>query len=193
MKILAAEDDDVLRTILCHALRKLGHQVVEAGDGEAAMTAWVREPTSVIVSDWMMPHVDGLELCRRIRARPVADYTYFILLTVQDATEANKRMAADAGVDDFLMKPLNQSDLWLRLRVAERILHANSQVRRLEAMLPVCQYCKKIRDDKNYWQQIESYIVEHTGSQISHSICPDCYQRVVIPQLKALEQPPPAS
>jgi len=190
MKVIAAEDDDVLRSILCLALKKLGHEAIPAADGELAFEALKREPVSVVVSDWMMPRVDGLELCRRVRARPAGEYVYFILLTVQDATEENKRLAADAGVDDFLTKPLNQSDLWLRLRVAERILQSNSRVRRLEAMLPICQFCRKIRDDKNYWQQIETYVVEHTDSHFSHSVCPDCYQRVLIPQLNELKTPP---
>jgi DNA-binding response OmpR family regulator len=191
MKILVTEDDEVLRTILCRALHQLGHQATSAADGEIALAALDREPVNIVISDWIMPRVDGLELCRRIRARPQTDYVYFILLTVQDATVDNQRLGADAGVDDFLTKPLDRSNLWLRVRVAERILQFTSQIRRLEALLPICQYCRKIRDDHNYWQQIETYVVEHTGSQFSHSICPDCYQRVVIPQLAALKRPPP--
>jgi sigma-B regulation protein RsbU (phosphoserine phosphatase) len=190
MKILAAEDDDVLRTVLAHTLRKLGHEVVEAVNGEDAWARLQTTPFRIVVSDWMMPKVSGLELCQRIRARESADYVYFILLTVLDANEENKRKAADVGVDDFLVKPLNPTDLWLRLRVAERIIHCASRVRQLEELLPVCGYCKKVRNDQDYWQQIESYIREHTGAKLSHSICPDCYERVVIPQLKAAGIPP---
>jgi sigma-B regulation protein RsbU (phosphoserine phosphatase) len=190
MKILAAEDDDILRVILTRTLRKLGHEVVEAADGRTAWDRFQAEPVRIVVSDWMMPHVSGLELCQRIRARDAADYTYFILLTVQDATEENKRKAADAGVDDFLVKPLNATDLWLRLRVAERIIHGTTRIRQLEGLLPICGYCKKIRNDQDYWQQIESYVREHTGAKLSHSICPDCYERVVIPQLKSAGIPP---
>ena len=76
----------------------------------------------------------------------------------------------------------------MRLRVAERILTYTIQVHRLEEMMPMCSYCKKIRDDRNYWQQIESYINERTGTEISHSVCPDCYQRVVIPELARLKR-----
>ncbi len=184
MKILTVEDDAVARAVLRQALRRLGHETVEAADGEAAWELLQTEPVRVVVSDWMMPRTDGLDLCRRVRGRTGTDYIYFILLTSRDATEENQTAAADAGVDDFLTKPLDLPELWTRLRVAERILRYTTQVRQLEEMLPICSYCKKIRDDQNYWQQLEGYISERTGSDFSHSVCPDCYQRVVIPELE---------
>jgi len=190
VKILAVEDDAVSRAVLRQALRKLGHEVIEAGDGESAWKLATQEQVRVVVSDWTMPQMDGLELCRRIRKAANTDYTYFILLTARDATGENQHAAANAGVDDFLTKPLDFDELWNRLRVAERILRYATQVRQLEEMLPICSYCKKIRDDQNYWQQIEGYINERTGSEFSHSICPDCYQRVVIPELEKMKQAP---
>jgi hypothetical protein len=94
-------------------------------------------------------------------------------------------------VDDFLTKPLDFSELWTRLRVAQRILRYTTQVRQLEEMLPICSYCKKIRDDRNYWQQLESYIGERTGSDFSHSVCPDCYTQVLAPQLEQIKSTAP--
>lgn len=187
MKILAVEDDAVARAVLRQALRKLGHEVVEATDGEAAWKVLEHEPVRVVVSDWMMPNSDGLDLCRKVRGRVGSEYIYFILLTSRDATADNQNEAADAGVDDFLTKPLDISELWTRLRVAERILRYTTQVRQLEEMLPICSYCKKIRDDQNYWQQIEGYISERTGSDFSHSVCPDCYKGVVLPELEQIK------
>ena len=190
MKILTVDDDAVARAILRQALRGLGHEALEAKDGEAAWEVLQHESVRVVVSDWMMPLSDGLDLCRRIRRRTGADYTYFILLTSRDATRENQTEATDAGVDDFLTKPLDAQELWTRLRVAERILKYTKQVRQLEEMLPICSYCKKIRDDHNYWQQLEGYISDRTGSDFSHSICPDCYQRVVMPELDAMKRTP---
>ena len=186
MKILSVEDDAVARAVSRQALRRLGHDVVEANDGEEALKLLETEAVRVVVSDWMMPRCDGLDLCRRIRSRVGVEYIYFILLTSRDATQENQTAAADAGVDDFLTKPLDVNELWTRLRVAERILRYTTQVRQLEELLPICSYCKKIRDDQNYWQQIEGYISERTGSDFSHSVCPDCYQRVLIPELEKL-------
>lgn len=187
MKILAVEDDLVARKILVQALHRLGHDVAEASDGAEALRVLGNEPVRVIVSDWLMPEMDGLELCRRIRARVNAEYTYFILLTSRTADHANQREAIEAGVDDFLTKPLDLQELWMRLRVAERILRYATEVQQLEAFLPICSYCKKVRDDHNYWQQIEAYINQRTGSEFSHSICPDCYQRVIVPELERLK------
>lgn len=197
MKILTVEDDAVARTVLRQALKRLGHEALEAADGGAAWELLQKDDSvRVVVSDWIMPNSDGLELCKKVRSRVGSEYVYFILLTSRDATEENRTAAADAGVDDFLTKPLDLSELWTRLRVAERILRYTTQVRQLEEMLPICSYCKKIRDDQNYWQQIEGYISERTGSDFSHSVCPDCYQRVVMPelaQLKAEMKPKPSS
>jgi DNA-binding response OmpR family regulator len=191
VKILAVEDDPVARAILNRALIRLGHEVIEAKDGAEALRILAKEPVRLIVSDWMMPELDGLGLCRAVRARVNVDYAYFILLTSREADVDNQREAIEAGVDDFLTKPLDLQEIWMRLRVAERILRYATEVRQLEAFLPICGYCKKIRDDQNYWQQIESYINERTGTDFSHSVCPDCYQRVVMPELDKLRAEAP--
>jgi len=187
VQILAVEDDPVARRVLRQALTKLGHEVLEAEDGEAGLDVLARESVRVIVSDWIMPNLDGLEFCQRVRERSAEDYVYFILLTGKTASAENEREAADAGVDDFLSKPLDMNELWMRLRVAERILQFATQVRTLEAFLPICSYCKKVREDSNYWTQIESYINTRTGTDFSHSVCPDCYQRVVLPELEKIK------
>lgn len=186
MKILTVEDDAVARAVIRQGLLKLGHEVVEAKNGADALAILANDPVRLIVCDWMMPELDGLELCRTLRNRVEADYVYFILLTSRDPDVESQREAIEAGVDDLLTKPLDLQEVWMRLRVAERILRYATRVRQLEAFLPICGYCKKVRDDQNYWQQIESYINERTGTDFSHSVCPDCYQRVVVPEIDQL-------
>jgi phosphoserine phosphatase RsbU/P len=192
MKILAVEDDPVAQLVLEAALKSLGHTVTLVADGESAWEELQVRPVRVVVSDWRMPRVDGLELCRRVRAQ-AGDYVYFILLTNLSATEENQEAALQAGVDDFLMKPVDVRELKTRLHVAARILNYATQVKELESFLPICGYCKKIRDDHNYWQQIEHYLHERTGAAFSHGVCPDCYQKQVVPMLRAagIEPPPP--
>jgi CheY-like chemotaxis protein len=176
MRILIAEDDPIASKILRLTLEQVGHEVVVVSNGAEAWESFLREPVSVVVSDWMMPEVDGLQLCRRIRERVERDYTYFILLTANHARRENLVLAMEAGIDDFLQKPLDREVIWMRLRVAERILGYTHEIRQLGALLPICAFCKKIRDDGTYWRQFEAYIQEHTGTNFSHGVCPDCFE-----------------
>jgi DNA-binding response OmpR family regulator len=193
MKVLIAEDDPVASRMLEAALLKLRHEPVRAADGAGAWELLQAQPVRVVVSDWQMPRLDGLELCRRIRARK-GEYVYFILLTQMEASEKNLAAATEAGVDDFLGKPVDYNQLWMRLRVAGRILRFTTEVEQLESFLPICGYCKKVRDDRNYWQQIEQYVNQRTGTNFSHGVCPDCYDRVLVPQMRAAGvKPPPFS
>ncbi|MGB8167712.1 MAG: response regulator [Chthoniobacteraceae bacterium] len=177
MRILIAEDDPVSLKILEAALRNDGHEVVPTVSGEEAWERFDREPVRVIVSDWMMPGVDGLEFCRRVRARPKTEYTYFILLTANHTGRDNLRAAMAAGCDDFLAKPLDREAIYMRLRVAARILDFTTQIRVLKELIPICMYCKKVRDDSDYWQQVDTYIHSCTGTNFSHGICPECLDR----------------
>jgi CheY-like chemotaxis protein len=184
MKVLIAEDDVVSRKVLEATLRNLGYEVLVASDGAQAWQLHRQDPVRLVVSDWMMPELDGLQLCRRIRERQDIPYTYFILLTAIDASQENFRRAMEEGVDDFLSKPLNKDLIWARLKVGERILQYTTQIGQLKALLPICMYCKKIRDDNDYWRQVEEYISLETGTDFSHGICPECYEHHVIPQLQ---------
>lgn len=190
MKIQIVEDDPIAATLLSAALKALGHEARLADGGEAAWQQLQQEPVRVIVSDWMMPDLDGLGLCKRIRAAG-GEYTYFILLSNVSATGENLDQAITAGVDDFLSKPAKVNELKARLHVAERILNYATQVRQLEEIIPICGYCRKLRDDQNYWSQVEEYIGKQTGSSFSHGVCPDCYDKVIVPQMKALGVEPP--
>ena len=198
MKILAVEDDPVAALVIESTLKSLGHEVTLVADVSGALQALQKAPFRVVVSDWQMEGPDGLDLCRIIRSRP-GDYVYFILLTQQDPSEANQQTALEAGTDDFLTKPIRVHEMRARQHVAERIVAYTQQVNQLESFLPICMHCKKIRDDQNYWEQIENYIGKRTGSRFSHGICPDCYRDVVLPDLvklgmgdvAAVPRPPP--
>ena len=118
-------------------------------------------------------------------------YVYFILYLPAEAAKENEDAAIEAGVDDFLQKPVNLRDLRIRLHVARRILDSAAHIRELQALVPICSYCKSVRDDEDYWQRIEQYVRQRTGSEFTHSVCPACYEKFVVPQLKALNINPP--
>ena len=140
MKILIAEDDDISRLMLNSALTNLGHDVHAASNGREAWDAWRDGDFSLIISDWMMPDLDGLEFCRRIRAERRANYTYIILLTARSG-KTNYLEAMNAGADDFITKPFEKDAFAARVRVAERILglHANLRAANTDLERRVCE------------------------------------------------------
>lgn len=179
MKIIVAEDDPVSLTRVSALLLSLGHIPIASENGIEAWESFNQEPARIIISDWRMPGIDGLELCKKVRERPDTEYTYFILVTGEHTAEEDYDRAIRANVDDFIIKPLDRGAIWRRLRVAERILSYTTEIHQLKTLIPICMYCKKIRDDSDYWDQMEHYIHEHTGSNFSHGICPDCYEKVM--------------
>jgi phosphoserine phosphatase RsbU/P len=185
MRILIVEDDIDLREMLQISLTSNGHHIDAAANGYEAWEAFNTDDYSVIISDWLMPEVDGLELCRRVRAADKPNYTYIILLTALQG-KANHMEALHAGVDDFMTKPYDPEQLMARLIVAERIVRLQEHVKRLEGVLPTCMYCKKIRDNSDTWVGIEQYITQRTEASFSHGVCPDCYESQVKPELNRL-------
>jgi phosphoserine phosphatase RsbU/P len=182
MTILIVEDDADSRDALTALLKLEGHEVTSAQDGREGWQAFERGNFKVVLSDWLMPQMDGLELCRRIRAADRSSYSYVILVSaLQGKTPYLQGMAA--GADDFVSKPFDPDQLTSRLIVAERITSVQDRVKRLEGILPTCMYCKKIRDKQNQWVGIESYISNHSQASFSHGICPGCYERVVQSEL----------
>jgi len=190
LEIVLAEDDNATRGLLEKFLKADGHTVHVFENGKDAWTFFQAHQVALVVSDWMMPDSDGLDLCRKVRSLKREEYTYFILLTSVSRSVENVRAAAEAGVDDFLTKPVNRDELWMRLRVASRILGYAGQVRQLESLLPICAYCKKVRDDGNLWQAVENYLIEHTDMDFSHSICPECYQTHVQAEIDQVRRRP---
>lgn len=183
MKILIVEDDPAARFLVRSILKKLGHEAVEAANGREAWTAFQREPAPLVIADWLMPELDGLELCRLIRAEARPKYTYIILLTGLGGRE-HYFAGMEAGADDFITKPFDPDQLNARVRVAERILGLQEHVKRLEGLLPICSYCKKIRDEGEVWVPLERYIAARTDAFFSHGICPDCLETAVKPEVE---------
>jgi sigma-B regulation protein RsbU (phosphoserine phosphatase) len=187
MKILAVEDDPSAAMVIESVLRYLGHEVILATTVDEA---FARVKAASPSGSWSATGCLGAPMdwtCAGGSARPPLDYVYFILLTQREASDENEQLAMVAGVDDFLTKPVVPRELRMRLHVAQRILGYTQQVQQLESFLPVCSYCNKVRDDRDFWQQIEEYIRKRTGTRFSHGVCPDCYQKIVVPQLDQID------
>jgi len=202
MKILVAEDQTVSRRILEASLRKWGYEVEGVENGTRAWEILQgEEAPQLAILDWLMPGMDGIEICRQIRLRPQTQPVYIILLTARSGREDMIR-GLEAGADDYITKPFDRDELRARVQVGIRVLElqgalahrvrqledALSRVKQLQGLLPICSYCKKIRNDRNYWQQVEGYISERTEAQFSHGICPECYAQYVQPELDRLQR-----
>ena len=197
MRILIAEDDAASRRLLEATLRKWGHDVVEARDGAEAWGA-LEGPDAppLAILDWMMPRMDGTEVCRRVRAARSPTPPYLILLTALGGRE-DVVAGLTAGADDYINKPFDREELHARVQAGVRIVElqrtlaarvydleeALGRVKQLQGLLPICSYCKKVRKDGDYWQQVETYVAEHSEARFSHGICPACWEAEVKPQL----------
>ena len=134
MNVLVADDDGFTRLLLKSALNRLGHEVQEADNGQRALESWKAHRQPLIISDWVMPDLSGLDFCREVSSLTGSDFNYLILLTARAGKE-NYLEAMEAGVDDFISKPFDMAQLTARVRVAERILRLHENVRSANAEL----------------------------------------------------------
>ncbi|MBK6766454.1 MAG: response regulator [bacterium] len=199
MKVLAVDDDRVTLVTLERLLAKFGYEPLTALNGTDGLRLFLEHKPQILITDWMMPEMEGPTMVKTIRAFAESEYTYIIMLTSRNEKE-DMMSGMLAGVDEFLSKPIDPDQLRARLRVGKRIMtlqaslasrvseleRERKHIKVLQGFLPICSYCKKIRDDENLWSQIEEYIAEHQANiQFSHSICPDCFETKVKPMQEA--------
>jgi len=258
MNILIVDDLAINRKLLCVTLEAEGHTTLQAADGVEALQILVRETVDAVISDILMPNMDGFRLCHEIRKSELLRGLPFIIYTSTYTSSDDIKLGRTIGADKYLTKPaptpvildalrevmdkksvrsvntgpvmeesgvlmhysqalvnklqeknIELTDAMDKLqRAHERILHLNSDlerrvkertaelentnrelsmalsnVKQLNALLPICGYCRKIRDDKDYWQSVEGYVSSHTDAKFSHGICPECYENIVVPDL----------
>jgi phosphoserine phosphatase RsbU/P len=192
MRVLIAEDDRVTGEVLARTLERWGYETLIVRDGRDAWEHLRAElaPTLAIL-DWMMPHMDGPEICQRVRVELPLANMYLLLVTAREA-RGDVVAGLNAGADDYIVKPFDPEELRARVAVGIRVLSlqqklaervadletALANVKQLRGLLPICSYCKRIRGDDQYWQQVEGYISEHSDAQFSHGICPSCFATI---------------
>lgn len=192
MRILIADDDITSRTVLSAVLQKGGHEVVEVCDGdEALVVLQCADAPRMAILDWMMPGIDGIEVCRRVRACETDHPPYLIILTTRgEKTDISEGL--NAGANDYIAKPFSAVELSARIEVGCRYValedrfaakvrelrEAMAQIKTLGGIVPICSSCKKIRDDAGYWRQVELYVSEHSDAKFTHGICPECMAKL---------------
>lgn len=201
MKILIAEDDPISCSLVQKTLATCGYEVVVTRDGvEAWEVLQQQDSPQLAILDWMMPGIDGVEVCRRVRQIETSTPPYLILLTAK-GTKENIVEGLSNGANDYIIKPFDRDELLARVQVGVTVVQlqqslakrvseledAIAHVKLLQGILPICSYCKHVRDDRNYWQTVESYVSNHSEAKFSHSVCPSCYEAVVKPQMDAFQ------
>ncbi len=202
MKILIADDDDSIRVLLQGMLTEWGYDVIAVKDGGRAWEVMrAADPPMLAILDWNMPGLTGPDVIRKVRAVPSPYPPYLLLLTAKDRQD-DVNEGLRTGANDYITKPFDYDELRARLNAGSRIVRLQSElsarvreleealrhVRRLQGMLPICSYCKKIRDDRNYWHGVEEYISSCSEALFTHGVCPDCYTRYVEPQIQKVRR-----
>jgi len=185
--------DDIPRNlqIVGVVLKEKGFQVAAATSGAQALGMLKHMRPDTILLDIMMPEMDGYEVCRKIKEDKKFTDIPIVFLTAKNEVEDVVK-GFKFGAVDYITKPFNAAELLARVntqvdlkraRDAERRLikelrQALTQVKALSGLLPICSSCKKIRDDKGYWTQVEQYISEHSETQFTHGLCPGCFREL---------------
>ncbi len=190
--ILIVDDKPENLFALEQVLNKLGARIIKAASGNEALAFTLNHEFALILLDVKMPEMDGYEVAEIIRGEEKTKDIPIIFLTANYTLDSHFLKGYDVGAFDYIIKPLNPAVLLSKVKVfleldrkekeQKRLIKelslALEKVKTLSGLLPICSSCKKIRDDKGYWQQVEVYIKEHTEADFSHSLCPMCVKKL---------------
>lgn len=193
MKILIAEDDSVTRKLLEASLTKWGFEVISAADGNEALAILESdESINIAILDWMMPGREGVYICNQMQDKRNDRIIYIILLTARGGT-ADVVTGLASGAADYVVKPFKPAELRQRVLAGERIVHLEislrekidelqeslDKVNKLEKIIPICAWCKKVRSDDEYWENVETYLKQYTNTTVTHGVCPECREKIL--------------
>ena len=208
MKILVVDDDSTTQKLLKGILEKQGYKDILVSDsGEQALALVKKDPPDLILLDIFLPGIEGYKVCSLLKEDNKTSHIPIIMVTggAVQADEAIEK-SFKAGATDFITKPIRYIEFLARVKSAltikkhhdiqedeikkrkqsekekeeliQKLQKAMSEIKSLEGIVPICAHCKKIRDDKGYWNMLEEYIRENSGVRFSHGMCPDCSDEV---------------
>lgn len=191
-KILIVDDKPENLFALDKLLKKVDAEIIKAGSGNEALAMTLNHDFSLILLDVKMPEMDGYEVAEILRGEERTEAIPIIFLTANFTDEIHYLKGYEAGAVDYIVKPLNPHVILSKVKVflelnrkdkeqkslIEELNRALADINTLSGLLPICSSCKKIRDDKGYWQQVEVYIKNHSEADFSHSMCPECAKKL---------------
>jgi len=171
--VFAVDDSPENIKILGSVLEKNGYEPVVFLRAENALDSIRKEKPELILLDIMMPEMDGYEMCKKLKEDSSTKDIPVIFLTGKTETESLVK-GFDIGAADYVKKPFKSAELLARIRTHIGYKKAREEIKILKGLIPICAKCKKIRDDKGYWNQVDTYIEKHSEATFSHGICPEC-------------------
>lgn len=195
--VLYVEDDDSTRSAISSQLARRVRALLVAENGKQGLNAFRERYPDIVITDIMMPVMDGLTMARKIKT---LNSTTQIIVTTAHNDTGSFLDAIDIGIDQYVLKPIDQKKLLDAVKKCEAVVNrerviqqhrlererliselqdALAKVKVLSGFLPICAYCKKIRNDEGYWTQLEAYISAHSETVFSHGCCPDCAKKVL--------------
>ena len=175
--ILIADDTNFMRKILIKILEKAKYRIAVAKSGKDVLSFVEKRNPDLILLDIIMPEMDGIETCRRLKSNNNTNDIPIIFITAK--TEIDDLVKGfEAGAVDYVKKPFNPLELLARVNVHIELKRAKKEIETLRGIIPICANCKNMRNDKGYWEQIEEYIQTRTEAEFTHSLCPKCVEEL---------------
>ena len=194
IRVLVVEDDPYFQRVLQKRLTAESYQVQTAADGREGMKAIVAWEPDLVISDWMMPEVDGLELCQSVKTGLRESAPYFILLTAKGEL-SDRLLGLETGADDYLVKPCDQAELLARVRAGLRIVLLTRELREtiselletrnelgapqnghsLREISAVCASCRQVQTAGDRWQELEPFLASRGRADLVPGLCPECH------------------
>ena len=189
--ILVVDDEPTIRFVTVRLLQKAGYEVVETDSGESCLDMVREIRPDLVVLDIVLSGINGYEVCRRIKEDKDLQGVYVLLLSGQRTESDDQSEGLEIGADGYVARPVSNREFLARIQAMVRIIRAERErdrligelqkaldsIKTLRGLLPICCYCKKIRDDRGYWSQLEVYIQSHSEADFSHGICPECVEK----------------
>jgi len=194
-KILVTDDDPDILELNSTILRKVGYEVYEASTAKETLEMVRTHRPDLIILDVILPDMRGTRLCRMIKDDPDLRGPFIILMSGVQISSNNQAKGLNVGADGYLVKPVSKKEFIARVQAMERIKQAEDalmetkkeqeatieklqkaleEIKTLRGLIPICAWCKKIRDDEGYWDELEVYLSKHSEAVFSHGLCPEC-------------------
>jgi len=179
-------------------LKTAGYEVLEATSGKECLDAVHTHHPDLILLDVMLPDMSGVEICRQIKNDKSLKDIFVILASGIQVSSERQAEGLDIGADGYITRPISNKEFLARVQAGERIKRAEdalrekekeqqalisqlkeaiAEIKTLKGCIPICAWCKKIRDDEGCWDQLEAYMSKHTDASFSHGLCPDCFEK----------------